>query len=118
MPLPFQPFSVQHWVTLVIGISLLLALLLAGRRGGKARKISTGLLAFANLTVYPLSVAAWLSLRAPLAPDKYMPLHLCDLAAIIAGFALLTRHPLLCTLTYFWGLAATSQALITPALTV
>ncbi len=118
MPLPFQPFSVQHWVTLVIGGIVLLGLLVAGRRGGKARAISTGLLAFANLTVYPLSVAAWLSLGDPLAPDKYMPLHLCDFAAIIAGFALLTRHPLLCTLTYFWGLAATSQALITPALTV
>ena len=75
MPLPFQPFSVQHWVTLVIGTMVLLALLVAGRRGGKARVISTGLLAFANLTVYPLGVAAWLSLGGPLAPDKYLPLH-------------------------------------------
>jgi hypothetical integral membrane protein (TIGR02206 family) len=90
----------------------------AGRRGGTPRVISTGLLAFANLAVYPLSVAAWRSLGGALSPDKYMPLHLCDLAAIIAGFALLTRRPLLCALTYFWGLAATSQALLTPALTV
>ena len=118
MPPPFEPFSAQHWITLVIGTLALLALLAAGRCGGHARSIATGVLAFANLTVYPLSVAAWRSLGEPLTLDKFMPLHLCDLAAIIAGFALLSRHPLLCTLTYFWGLAATSQALVTPALTV
>ena len=118
MPPPFQPFSAQHWIALAGGSLALLVLLAAGKRGGGARARATGLLALANLTVYPLSVAAWLSLGGVLAPDKYMPLHLCDLAAIIAGFALLTRHPLLCTLTYFWGLAATSQALLTPALTV
>ncbi|KAB2638719.1 MAG: TIGR02206 family membrane protein [Verrucomicrobia bacterium] len=118
MPPPFQPFSAQHWIALAIGTLVLLGLLVAGRRGGRPRVISTGLLAFANLTVYPLSVAAWRSLGGPLSPDKYMPLHLCDLAAIIAGFAILTRRPLLCSLTYFWGLAATSQALLTPALTV
>lgn len=118
MPPPFQTFSAQHWIALAIGTVALLALLVAGRRGGRARAISTGVLAFANLTVYPLSVAAWRSLGEPLTTDKFVPLHLCDLAAIIAGFALLTRHRLLCTLTYFWGLAATSQALLTPALTV
>jgi hypothetical integral membrane protein (TIGR02206 family) len=35
-----------------------------------------------------------------------------------AGFALLTKRPVLCALTYFWGLAATMQALLTPALGV
>ena len=35
-----------------------------------------------------------------------------------AGIALLTRRPLFCALTYFWGLAATIQALLTPAITV
>jgi hypothetical integral membrane protein (TIGR02206 family) len=50
--------------------------------------------------------------------DNVLPFHLCDIAAITAGFALLTRKPLLCALTYFWGLAATIQALLTPAITV
>ena len=118
MPPSFQPFSLQHWITLAIGALMLAALLVAGRRGGNSRKVATGVLALANLTVYPLGVAAWRSLGGALALDKFVPLHLCDLAAIIAGFALLTRCRLLCTLTYFWGLAATSQALLTPALTV
>ena len=118
MPPPFHAFSPQHWLALGIGVALLAGLIVAGRRGGNPRRIATGLLAFANLSAYPLGVAAWLSLRVPLEPDKFVPLHLCDLAAIIAGFALLTRNPRLCGLTYFWGLAATSQALVTPALSV
>jgi len=118
MPPPFHPFSLQHWLTVAIGAGILAALIVAGRRGGNSRKIATGVLAFANLSAYPLGLAAWISLGEPQALDNLVPLHLCDLAAVIAGFALLTRWRLLCALTYFWGLAATTQALLTPAITV
>jgi hypothetical integral membrane protein (TIGR02206 family) len=65
---------------------------------------------------FPLNQAAWMTLGIPLPLDNILPLHLCDIAAMTAGFALLTRHPALCALTYFWGLAATLQALLTPAI--
>src|SRR5207249_968980 len=45
-----------------------------------------------------------------------LPLQLCDVAIFIAAAALWTRHPLLVELTYFWGLAGTIQALLTPDL--
>src|SRR5437867_4968673 len=45
-----------------------------------------------------------------------LPLQLCDVAIFIASAALWTRHPLLVELTYFWGLAGTIQALLTPDL--
>jgi len=118
MPAPFHPFSAQHLITVAVGTVALFALIKAGRHGGNSRKISTGVLAFANLSAYPLGLAAWLALDEPGSLDNLVPLHLCDLAAVIAGFALLTRRPLLCALTYFWGLAATTQALLTPAITV
>jgi hypothetical integral membrane protein (TIGR02206 family) len=118
MRMPFHPFSPQHWVTVAVGTAVLYALIMAGRRGGNSRRISTGVLAFLNLSAYPLGLAAWLALDVPKSLDNLVPLQLCDLAAIIAGFALLTRRPLLCALTYFWGLAATFQALLTPAITV
>ena len=118
MPQPFHPFSFQHLVTVVTGSLILFALIAAGRRGGNSRRISTGVLAFANLSAYPLGVAAWMAVDVPQSLDNLVPLHLCDLAAVIAGFALLTRCRLLCALTYFWGLAGTTQALITPAITV
>ncbi|HEV2029536.1 MAG TPA: TIGR02206 family membrane protein [Candidatus Dormibacteraeota bacterium] len=44
------------------------------------------------------------------------PLQLCDAAIFIAALALLLRHQLLVEVTYFWGLAGTLQALITPDL--
>jgi len=74
--------------------------------------------AFFNLSAYPLNQAAWLSLGKQMELDNILPFHLCDIAAMTAGFALLTKRPALCALTYFWGLAATLQALLTPAVGV
>jgi hypothetical integral membrane protein (TIGR02206 family) len=48
--------------------------------------------------------------------EHYLPFHLCDLAALTAGLALLTKTPLFRSLTYFWGLAGTIQGLATPAI--
>ena len=116
--MPFHPFSREHFVTVAIGALVTLVLLWVGKRGGTGRTLSTALLTFCCLSAYPFNLAAWLSLGKPLALDNLLPFHLCDIAAITAGFALLTRNRLLCTLTYFWGLAATFQALLTPAISV
>jgi hypothetical integral membrane protein (TIGR02206 family) len=116
--MPFHPFSREHFVTVAIGAAVVAVLLLIGKRGGTGRTLATALLAFANLSAYPLNQAAWLSLGHQVALDNILPLHLCDIAAITAGFALLTKRPLLCALTYFWGLAATFQALLTPAISI
>jgi len=105
-------------MALGIGGAAAIALITAGRRGNSSRTLATGILAFLNLSAYPLGQAAWLSMGDQKSIDHLLPFHLCDIAAITAGFALLTRRPLLCALTYFWGLAATLQALLTPAITV
>jgi hypothetical integral membrane protein (TIGR02206 family) len=115
---PFHPFSREHLVTVLIGSVVVAALLLAGRSGEKGRRLSAALLAFANLSAYPLNQAAWMSLDGSVSLDNILPFHLCDIAAIVAGFALVTGSHTLRTLTYFWGLAATFQALLTPALSV
>jgi hypothetical integral membrane protein (TIGR02206 family) len=47
-----------------------------------------------------------------------LPLALCNMAVIVAAAACLTRLPLLVELTYFWGLAGTLQAVVTPDLHV
>ena len=114
----FQPFSREHLVTVLIGTMAVAAFLMAGKRGGTSRLLATALLAFINLASYGFSQAAWLSLGQPLAVDTILPFHLCDIAAVTAGFALITKRPLLCAVTYFWGLAATLQALLTPAIGV
>lgn len=48
--------------------------------------------------------------------DYALPLYLCDAAGFVAAVALVTRRPLLVEITYFWGLAGTIQAMITPDL--
>ena len=45
-----------------------------------------------------------------------LPLQLCDVAIFIAAAALWSRNQLLVEMTYFWGLAGTIQALVTPDL--
>ena len=114
----FQPFSQQHFITVLIGAAVVAGLLVAGKRGGTSRTLATATLAFLNLSAYPFNLAGWLMLDKPAPLDNLLPFHLCDIAAFTAGFALLTKRPILCALTYFWGLAATFQALLTPAISV
>jgi hypothetical integral membrane protein (TIGR02206 family) len=45
-----------------------------------------------------------------------LPLQFCDAAIIVSAFALWFRRQLLVEVTYFWGLAGTIQAIITPDL--
>ena len=47
---------------------------------------------------------------------RSLPLQLCDAGIFVAGFALWFRRQWLVELTYFWGLAGTIQALLTPDL--
>jgi hypothetical integral membrane protein (TIGR02206 family) len=45
-----------------------------------------------------------------------LPFQLCDAAIFVSAFALWLRQQLLVEVTYFWGLAGTIQAVITPDL--
>lgn len=112
--MPFHPFTPAHFITLAIGFAVTAGLIIFAKRSGKNQRIVTAILAFLCLASYPFALFAWRGY--PVALDNVLPLHLCDFAAIVAGFALFTRKPILLTLTYFWGIAATTQALLTPAI--
>lgn len=112
--MPFHPFTPVHFITLAIGFTITAALIVFAKRSEKNQSLVTSLLAFLCLASYPFALFAWRGY--PVELDNVLPLHLCDLAAIVAGFALFTRKPILLTLTYFWGIAATTQALLTPAI--
>ena len=114
--MPFHPFSKEHLITLAIGFLVIGLWIGFAKRSEKNQRIATAVLAFCNLVSFPFALFAWRDY--PHSLDNNLPFHLCDLAAIVAGFALFTRKPILLTLTYFWGLAATTQALITPALSI
>lgn len=115
MPLAFVPFSGVHWAVLAAGAVATVVLILLGRRGGVARAGATGLLAFLCLATFPLTHLAW-NLGGDIPNmESSLPLQLCDVVAVVAGFALLTRRPTLCELAYFWGLSASLQGVLTPA---
>lgn len=103
--------SWQHLVTLmVIGLVGVVAIYL-GRRGNDWVR---GGLAFLCLVVYPVNQLSYGTLDYPLVWDNILPFHLCDVVAVVAGFALLTRHQVLSEFTYLWGLTGTLQGLVTP----
>lgn len=85
----------------------------AGRPGGwpvaAARALAVVLLA--DAASYTAS-----SLAGHRFSVSLLPLQLCDVAIVIAAAACWWRVPLLVELTYFWGLAGTLQAVLTPDL--
>ncbi len=60
------------------------------------------------------TIAVWC--EGKLTADYALPMHLCDWALVATVLALTLRWQLCFELAYFWGLAGTAQALITPAL--
>lgn len=123
-PLPlaadrFQAFSTEHQLLLGLAVLGCVAAALTGRRLARAddrvqqrvrRGIVVGLLCF----TIPLQVLQLL-------PDDFdlgtsLPMQVCDLAWMLAAYALWTRHPAACALLYFWASTLVTQAIVTPSL--
>ncbi|MBT8037023.1 MAG: TIGR02206 family membrane protein [Verrucomicrobiae bacterium] len=118
MPAAFELYGIGH-VGVLISISAIASLIILRCRKNQdsARaKSALTLLTFCCFAAYPINLMAWETTGLVPTMDAVIPFHLCDIAAILCGFALITRHPLLCELSYFWGLAGTMQGLITPNL--
>jgi hypothetical integral membrane protein (TIGR02206 family) len=77
-----------------------------------ARALGALLLADAVSYVVGLVVAGTFSARTDL------PLALCNVAVLVAAAACVWRVAILVELTWFWGLAGTLQAVVTPDLSV
>ena len=63
-----------------------------------------------------LAEHAWFIARGTWSADFNLPLHLTDVVTIVSVLALWTVRPLLVELTWFWGLTASLQAVLTPDL--
>lgn len=117
MAASFETFGPSHWVMLavfVLGIWPVIALGRHIRNRPAAIAVSRAYAVLIPCFTIPLQVVDFL-------PGNYdlqttLPLQLCDIAWIAAVVALWTHRPTPVALTYYWGLALTTQALITPAL--
>jgi hypothetical integral membrane protein (TIGR02206 family) len=117
-----RAFSPAYLTTLVVTILTATALCVAGRRHRQPTParwmlVVNWVLAAALLATSGLWLATTLW-DQPFSASTSLPFALCDVAALVAAVALLTRQILLVEITYFWGLAGTLQALLTPDLKV
>jgi hypothetical integral membrane protein (TIGR02206 family) len=108
----FSAYGPSHLVVLgifVIGAALLVWV---GRRQTESQARLIGrVLAVLLLAMFVVALAYKLA-RPTM--DTSVPLQLCDVAELVAAYALWSRRHWAFSLTYFWGLVLSSQALITP----
>ena len=114
----FVAYGGDHLGAFGVTLGVLTAMCWIARSGsfpGLERVQRVGL-AVLVILIYPLSLLVGKYTGGVQDFGNSLPMHLCDWAAITAFFALLWEKPLLCELTYFWGLAGTIQGLLTPDL--
>lgn len=111
-----EPYGAAHLAALVVSFLLGVAMIYMARSGRWPRALGRAetALAILILSSYPSGILARLWGGVDVSIDVTFPMHLCDIASVTAFFALVFRTPLMAELTYFWGIAGTAQALITP----
>src|SRR5215212_9647923 len=113
----FRPFSPLHLLT-VAGLALALAALVAGglaaRRNGSVRRfdVAAGTVILAFWAVYN----AYAVVRWGFTWRNSLPLQVCDVTALSAALVFLTAKRLPQTISYFWGIALSTQGIVTPDL--
>lgn len=107
-----------YWLTVLIAAAACVALCRTARTHPGRWTIDVarviGVLLFADALSYTIG----LLVQGRWTPQTSLPLALCDVGVLVAALACWWRIPLLVELTYFWGLAGTLQAIITPDLNV
>jgi hypothetical integral membrane protein (TIGR02206 family) len=109
---------VAYAVAVVLGAASCVALCVEGRRHPGPWTQSVARAVGAVLTADAISYVVALAVQGTFSARTSLPLALCNMAAIVAAIACWWRVPVMVELTYFWGLAGTLQALITPDLNV
>ena len=111
-----QLLEAEHIAALAVTAAACAALAWAARHHPGPWLIRASHVLAALIAATYIAESAAYALPGKWAPDLNLPLHLTDAATIVAVAALLRPRPLLVELTYFWGLTASLQAVITPEL--
>lgn len=92
-----------------------IAISVARRRPGPWIAPVARLLAVGLIAAYATEQVAN-AVRGDWSVERSLPLHLTDAVTLVAAVALWSPRPLPFELTYFWGLTASLQAVLTPSL--
>jgi hypothetical integral membrane protein (TIGR02206 family) len=117
MPLaPFQAFGIQHLATLA-GIFVFSLLLPLGINRFASPRAATTTRWTLGTVLFTVKIGELIWYRTENIPWPWLlPLHLCDLAAFVTVAALFTLNTRLYEPAYYWAMAGTIQALLTPDL--
>jgi hypothetical integral membrane protein (TIGR02206 family) len=111
----FVPFGIAHLVAIAfpVAVGIALARQIRARHEGRAAlciriALSAAILLLAGWVLLEAARGGWLSL------ELVLPLHLCDLALLLAVYALLARSQPVAEVLWFWAGAGTILAMVTP----
>jgi hypothetical integral membrane protein (TIGR02206 family) len=111
---PFQAFGAQHLITLAVILIGSTLLPLAVNRLGSSRITALACRSLGG-AILALKVGEGFWYFAKGVPWPFLlPLQLCDLAAFVTAATLFRRSPRWFEPAYFWAMAGTLQALLTP----
>ena len=114
----FETFGVSHWV--VMGaIALVAAGLPVIARAARSRRLTRTIAwALAAVLLGNEAVYLWCSWVTQ-SPSQFvqnaLPLHICGVAIFLTAWVLLAPRQRIYEIAYFWGMAGTVQAILTPS---
>ncbi len=113
----FTPYDASHvgaLVVLVIGAGALVVAGRALRDRDPDDRLGKGLAVVILAATLPLQILYFTPEHWSL--QRTLPVQLCDVASVVAAYALWTHRRWAVSLTYYWGLTLTTQAIFTPDL--
>jgi hypothetical integral membrane protein (TIGR02206 family) len=114
---PFNAFSISH-ISMILLFGFLAILLFTYRESLRQenRRTTIRFLLVGLLVLSELSLNIWYSTTDMWDPYDTLPLQLCSISLIFCIFMLVMNSYRVFEVTYFFGLAGASQALLTPEL--
>lgn len=122
----FHRFGISHWAAIAATVAVTWSVWRLERSRTippqTKRWVHCGIAAVLLVTVVADPLCTWLRWSAEpgyaweQVKRNSLPIHLCDIVALLLAIALVTRRQRLAELSYLWGLSGTLQGLLTPGL--
>lgn len=110
---PFILFSAPHLIALAV-IMIIIIFIYLFRRKLKSLDRHIGISISIFLVLQQLSLTLWYIYYGNIPLKASLPLELCDVSMIISAAMFAGKNYFLYEIVYFWGLAGSTEALLTP----